>query len=176
MKREKAETNDELREQLYGPFSRGNIWPGREEVTFCQRRHYDGASPFSPKCKGAFFHNICTFPFSFSSMGWAWARDGVCARVREGRQGERASWGFVYDFVRCSFDALFAPEISINPFLLVCICRGCGTAAYEHDFSDCQHPRCTLAWISQYLILILLFDIRYAHPVANPSAVSFLPK
>jgi hypothetical protein len=111
MKREKAESNDELREQLYGPFSRGNIWPGREEVTFCQRRHYDGASPFFPKCKGAFFHNICMFPFSFSSMGMGkgWR---VCACVREGRQGERASWGFVYDFVRCSFDALFSPKPS----------------------------------------------------------------
>jgi hypothetical protein len=52
-------------------------------------------------------------------MGKGWH---VCACVKGGRQGERASWGFVYDFVRCSFDAFFPPK-TLYPFLIVRMCR-----------------------------------------------------
>ena len=40
----------------------------------------------------------------------------MCACVSGREWGERVSWGFVYDSVRCSFDALFSPNLSSSLF------------------------------------------------------------
>jgi hypothetical protein len=106
-----ADNNHELCEQLYG--------------TFCAREHMTRAmgrgevmlpemtlwwSPF-PKCKGALLFTHLHVSLPFFSMTWARAAC-ACMRIGSARSGERVSWGFVYDFVRCSFDALFSPIMS----------------------------------------------------------------
>lgn len=82
--------------------------------------------PFFPKCKGALLFHTFARSSSLSILlhGLGQGMACVCMRLgREtGRERERESWGFVYDFARCSFDALFSPQICRFFVILMTTC------------------------------------------------------
>ena len=54
-------------------------------------------------------------------------------RARDGAR-ERESWGFVYDFVRCSFDALFFPP----------------NLSFHRDFTDYTCATIVMMWYVKF--------------------------